>query len=129
MIEVTAAILIKDNEIFIAQRPENKTMGGKWELPGGKIEPNETGEACIKRELKEELGIAVDHVEHFLTLEHFYEKFSVKLSSYLVRNFKGEIDLKEHKAGSWIKINEALQYDILEADIPVLEKLIERIGD
>lgn len=124
IVEVTAAILMEGKKIFIAQRPHGKKFGGRWELPGGKLEIGESGEECIIRELKEELGIEVREVEHFLTIEHSYPNFSVKLFSYIIKEWKGKLDLKEHQAMKWVSINEAMESNILEADLPVLEKLL-----
>ena len=59
MLEVTAAIIRKDNRILICQRPANKSCGLLWEFPGGKIEPGENGEQCIVRECQEELGVTL----------------------------------------------------------------------
>ena len=125
MVKVTAGILIKGKKIFIAQRPDNKRFGGRWELPGGKLETGESGEECIIRELEEELGIEVKEAKHFLTIEHFYSNLSVNLSSYIIKEWKGEVELKEHQAMKWVNINQAIESDILEADLPILEKLLK----
>ncbi len=128
IVEVTAAIIMEGKKIFIAQRPYGKKFGGRWELPGGKLEIGESGEECIIRELKEELGIEVKEAEHFLTVEHSYPNFSVKLFSYIIKEWKGKIDLKEHQAMKWVSIDEAMESDILEADLPILEKLFRSIS-
>lgn len=126
MVEVTAAILMEEKKVFIAQRPDGKRFGGRWELPGGKLEAGGSGEECIIRELKEELGIEVREAKHFLTVEHSYPNFSVKLFSYIIEEWKGTLDLKEHQAMKWVSINQAIESDILEADLPILEKLLTR---
>jgi len=125
MIEVTAGVLINDKKIFIAQRLNKMKFGGRWELPGGKIEIGENGEQCIIRELEEELGIKVEKLKHFLTVEHSYPNISVRLFSYVIEEWNGKINLKEHQAMKWVSIKEAIESDILEADLPVLKSLLE----
>ena len=78
-IRVTAAVIIEQGRVLATQRHERGAMGGKWEFPGGKIEPGETPEACLRRELREELGVEADVQELFMRTAHAYPTKNVEL--------------------------------------------------
>ena len=94
MITITAAILMKDNRILIAQRKHSDKLPGKWEFPGGKIEDNETPEECLKRELKEELNIDISIKAFFTESIYSYPDFKIRLIAYLVTWDTGKIVIK-----------------------------------
>ena len=125
MQKVTAAVIEKDGKILIARRKGEDALGGKWEFPGGKLEPGETPEECLKRELREELGIETE-VKAFLCSSRFvYRHMAVELLAYKTVYVSGEIALHEHDRIEWI-LPEALEdYDFSEADKPVVHKLKE----
>ena len=123
MISVTAAVLIKDNRILLAQRKLSGKQPGKWEFPGGKIEKSETPEECLKRELKEEFNIEVEIKDYFDTNIHQYSDLKIKLIAYKVEWKNGNIESKAHNSYKWISINEIEDYDFAEADIPFVKKL------
>ena len=85
------ALVDPDGRVLIAQRPEGKPMAGLWEFPGGKVEPGETPEACLIRELEEELGIVVTKacLAPFVFASHEYESFHLLMPLYLVRRWEG----------------------------------------
>lgn len=123
LIEVTAAILIKDNRLLIAQRKSKDKLPSKWEFPGGKIENDETPEECLKREIKEEFGIDVSVGEFLGESVYHYDHISIRLLAYRTFWNTGEIKLKAHQSIRWVTINQIDQFDFLPADIPFVQKI------
>ena len=123
--KVTAAIILNKDKILIAQRKRDSSLGLKWELPGGKIEENETAEDCLKRELKEELGIETEILDFFASNIHRYKDIEIELMAYIIRYISGEIILNSHKKFLWVDVNNLMDYDFAEADIPIIKKILE----
>jgi 8-oxo-dGTP diphosphatase len=98
----------------------------KWEFPGGKVRRGESPEACLRRELSEELGIDVEVGEIFHVVHHPYPEGAVLLLAYRCRWMAGEILLREHAACRWILPRGALKLDLAEADRPIARKLMDR---
>lgn len=131
---VVAAALINDrNEILLAQRPEGKRLSGKWEFPGGKVEANESPEAALVRELKEELGvdIAEADLEPFWFLSHDYVNefgFHMLMPVYLCHTWKGEVQALEHAAIAWSPAVKMHNMDMIEADAELVERLAQHLS-
>ena len=123
IIKVTAAILEKDGHIIIAQRKSSDHLSGKWEFPGGKIEPGETPEKCLARELKEEFDIEVAIGEFLGTNIHHYDHISIELMAYRASWIAGAISMNDHKAYNWVTIDQLSDYEFAPADIPFVEML------
>jgi len=124
VINVTAAIIEKDGKFLIAQRKKGKHLELKWEFPGGKIEPGEAPEECLKRELAEEFGIETE-VKSFIGESLFdYGTRTIRLLGYLVDYHSGDFKLQAHEAVAWISPHEFSQYDFAPADLPFIEKII-----
>jgi len=83
-IEAVVAVIRDGNKILIQQRPEEGLLAGLWEFPGGKVEPGESLQAAVKRELHEELGVEVETARHLLTVKHAYTQFEVTLHAFEV---------------------------------------------
>lgn len=117
-----AALVDVDGRVLICQRPEGKTLAGLWEFPGGKIEPGETPEACLIRELEEELGIQVARacLAPFVFASHEYETFHLLMPLYLLRRWDGQVQNREHKAMAWVKPNQLSDYPMPPADEPLV---------
>jgi 8-oxo-dGTP diphosphatase len=122
-IKVTAAIIIEDQKVLITQRHPDDTMGGKWEFPGGKVEPGETPEACLRRELHEELGILVEIHNLYAISKHAYPHVTIELLVYNVTIRSGQITLNTHQDYRWVAIGELAMFDFSDADKPIVEKL------
>lgn len=123
---VAAAALINEKgEVLLAQRPEGKSMAGLWEFPGGKVDPGETPEFALMRELEEELGIETRptcyHPIAFAS--HSYDSFHLLMPLFACRHWKGEPGLKEHQAFAWVKPVDMLEYPMPEADLPLVTTL------
>jgi 8-oxo-dGTP diphosphatase len=122
-IEVTAAIMEKKGKILIAKRKVGSHLAGKWEFPGGKVEPGESPQECLQRELQEELAIHVQ-VEKFIGVNiHHYSHLSIMLLAYHVLWKAGDFRVKAHDCIKWVSIARLDEYDFAPADVPFVEKL------
>lgn len=124
MIDVTCAIIHIDNKILVTQRSESMKLPLKWEFPGGKLEANETEEACIKRELLEELNIEVELLKKLSHNIHDYGTFKVNLIPFVAQYISGEIQLVEHKTFKLLDKSELLNLDWAAADVPIVEEFL-----
>lgn len=122
--QVIAAILEKDGKMLIAKRKKGSTLGGKWEFPGGKLEPGETPQDCLKRELKEEFDIETEIGDFFWSGKFKYNFIPIELLVYKARYISGELKLSEHDDMKWVSRGELNGYDFLDADKPVVRKLL-----
>ena len=121
-IEVVAAIIHKDGTYFATQRGYGE-FEGMWEFPGGKIEPGESHETALKREIQEELGINISVKDLLCTTNYDYPSFHLTMHCYLCNIASGEIELREHKAARWLKPETFNSVEWLPADKDVIEKL------
>ena len=121
-IEVVAAILHRDGAYFATQRGYGE-FEGMWEFPGGKIEPGETHDVALKREIQEELGVDIIIEKLLCTTEYDYPQFHLKLHCYLCNIVSGEIVLREHKSAQWLTVDTLNSVEWLPADKEVIEKL------
>lgn len=121
-IEVVAAILHHDGAYFATQRGYGE-FEGMWEFPGGKIEPGESSEDALKREIQEELGVDIIIEKLLCTTEYDYPLFHLKLHCYLCNIVSGEIVLREHKSAQWLTVDTLNSVEWLPADKEVIEKL------
>ena len=121
-IEVVAAIIHKDGEIFATQRGYGE-FEGMWEFPGGKIEPGESCEVALVREIQEELGVDIEVGDLICTTEYDYPSFHLTMHCFLCNIASGEIELREHKSARWLTKESLNDVDWLPADLEVIEKL------
>lgn len=126
-IKVTAAIIIKGNRIFIAQRNQEDELAGKWEFPGGKIEAYESPQKCLKRELFEEFGIDTEVKEYLGESIFDYGNKLIHLSGYFVNHLSGDINLQVHQNYKWIKVQELDKIDWAPADVKLVELLKKKL--
>src|SRR3954464_11484326 len=122
LLVAAAALVDADGRVLICQRPEGKQLAGLWEFPGGKVEAGETPEACLIRELEEELGIAVTHacLAPFVFASHEYETFHLLMPLYLVRRWDGRVENRHHAALAWVKPVKLPDYPMPPADAPLI---------
>ena len=123
-LRVTAAVIENDGKVLIAKRKKGWRFAGKWEFPGGKIEPNETPEECLRRELREELDIETKIGDFFCSSTYAYPHATVQLLVYRAFHVSGEYTLHDHQEIRWVLPEDLLQYDFPEADDLVIEKLV-----
>lgn len=126
MIKVTAAVIELEGKILLARRKKDDPLRSKWEFPGGKMEPGESPEECLKRELKEELGIDAEVGEFICSSTYHYDHISIELLAYRIRGFTGDIVPVDHDEIVWAAPEELDGYDFPAADRPVIEKLMRR---
>jgi len=122
-IEVVAAAIVKDKKVFVCKRPKEKYMGGFYEFPGGKIEPNETHEEALKREILEELNTKVNVEKCLLTINHNYPIYRVTLYLYECEIIEGNLELLEHSDATWCGANEFDKLEFVPADGPIIDYL------
>lgn len=121
-IEVVAAIIKKDNKYFATQRGYGDFEGG-WEFPGGKMEPGETPQHALIREIKEELDADITVGELIETVEHDYPKFHLTMHCFLCELISEHVVLLEHEAARWLSQEELDSVDWLPADLSVINHL------
>ncbi len=120
---VVAAIIKKNNLYLIAQRNRHKHLGLKWEFPGGKVNPNETFEKALLREIKEELSISI-LIHNKIAEENFKdEKINVKLHYFICTHTSGLITLNEHENFAWVEKKDFDKYDFAEGDRDIISLL------
>ena len=129
MIKVTAAVIERDGKILIARRKKSDRMGGKWEFPGGKMGFGETPEACLKRELKEELNIDAEIGEFICSTKFSYMLVPLELLVYKARYISGELKALDHDELVWAEPSDLEKYDFVKADVSVVRKLMKDIYD
>lgn len=123
---VACAIIIKDSKVLLCQRNSKKSLPLKWEFPGGKQENNETLQECLLRELKEELNIQIIIKEQLPISEHKYTFAEIKLHPFICHIKFGKIKLNEHLAFEWCNLADIRNFDLADADVPILNHLLER---
>ncbi len=121
-IEVAAAIITHSGRIFATQRGYGEFKDG-WEFPGGKMEPGETPQQALVREIQEELDTEIEVGELVETVEYDYPGFHLTMHCFLCTIRSGDLVLKEHEAARWLTREELDDVDWLPADVKVVEKL------
>lgn len=121
-IEVVAAIIQREGAYFATQRGYGE-FEGMWEFPGGKIEPSETPEDALKREIQEELGIEITIDKFLCTTEYDYPLFHLTMHCYLCSVKSGDIELREHMSARWLTAELLDSVEWLPADKEVIEKI------
>lgn len=125
-IRVVAAIIIENGSVFATQRGYGEFKDG-WEFPGGKIEPDETPEAAIVREIKEELDTEVEVIELLDTVEYDYPNFHLSMDCFICKIKSGDLVLKEHEAAKWLTKETLGSVDWLPADLGLIPQIEKRL--
>ena len=121
-IEVVAAVIIKNNKVFVAQRGYGDYKGG-WEFPGGKIELGEEPQTALTREIKEELNVQIQVKELIKTIEYDYPNFHLTMHCFKCLLNNQKIELLEHQGSCWLTKEEINSINWLPADLEVLEEV------
>lgn len=127
-IPVVAGFLKKGSQILVGQRPENNSLAGQWEFPGGKIESGESPEGALTRELREELGIEVQVGDLKLACTHNYGDVNILILFYEVLYWKGEPKPQHHMKIEWIDPSELQTREIPEANRKILDRIYKSLG-
>lgn len=125
---VAAAIAVREGRVLVTRRAPGENLAGLWEFPGGKLEPTETPQSCIVRELREELH--VEAVAGDVVAESIYEYpgGAIKLIGVAVRLTTSEMRLTVHDAVDWVLPSDLLRFELAPADIPIAEELVRIYG-
>ena len=127
VIEVSAALIFRGGKLLITQRHAGAHLGGLWEFPGGKREPDETFEQCLVREIREELGLEISVGELFEEIVHAYPEKSVRLKFFICDILSGEPQPLDCAAVKWVTKTELANYEFPAADAQLLEKLLQLV--
>ena len=127
-IHVACAIIERAGLTLAARRSEKMSLPLKWEFPGGKIDAGESSEACLVRELQEEMGVRISVGLPLQPTTHSYPSFTVTLYPFICRIISGEITLHEHSEIAWLHPQELPPLDWAEADLPVIAEYLELKG-
>ena len=116
------ALIDPDGRVLLARRPEGKSMAGLWEFPGGKVEPHETPEQCLMRELEEELGIGTweNCLAPLTFASHAYAEFHLLMPLYACRKWAGIAQPREGQQLAWVRARELGDYPMPPADLPLV---------
>lgn len=127
LLVVACALIDADGRILVAQRPPGKTLAGMWEFPGGKVEPGETPEATLIRELDEELGVTTQApcLAPLTFASHNYEEFHLLMPLYICRRFSGTAHGREGQAIRWIRPQKLRELPMPPADTPLIAHLLD----
>lgn len=125
LLVVAVALVDGDGRVLLAQRPEGKSLAGLWEFPGGKVDPGETPEAALVRELKEELDIdtTASCLAPFTFASHSYETFHLLMPLYVCRVWEGTVSAREGQKLTWVYPNRMGDYPMPPADLPLVAML------
>lgn len=123
MLQVVCAVIQQGDQYLLCQRSSAMKLPLKWEFPGGKVEPGESLQAALQREIKEELNLQIQPLRALTAVEFHYPEFSLRLHPFLCRIQSGTLHLNEHQAYVWVTKPEFSHYDIAQADLPVLLEL------
>ena len=121
-VRVVAAIIIENGKVFATQRGYGEFKDG-WEFPGGKIEPGETPEEAIVREIKEELDTEVEVIELLDTVEYDYPNFHLSMGCFICKIKSGDLVLKEHEAAKWLTKDTLGSVEWLPADMGLVRDI------
>jgi 8-oxo-dGTP diphosphatase len=125
MIDVTAAIFVENGRVLIARRKPGASQAGMWEFPGGKVQPGETPEACLRREIQEELGLDIAVGKYLGESIHTYADQSIRLLAYSAHIEAGAPVLNDHAEVEWVRFDELGRFTFSAADMPFVRMLKE----
>ncbi|MBN1835224.1 MAG: (deoxy)nucleoside triphosphate pyrophosphohydrolase [Spirochaetales bacterium] len=123
---VTAALIEKEGLILLARRKKGKHMGAKWEFPGGKVDPGETPEQCLERELREEFSIRARVGEYLGAADYHEGDLHLDIRLYRTEHLAGEFQLHEHEEIRWVEPQRLLDFDLADSDRRLAGRLLDR---
>ncbi len=121
--DVTAAVIRKNGRLLIAQRPLGGRLGGLWEFPGGKVEPGETLKQCLRREIKEELGVRIKVGQQITSIDHAYTHFKITLHAFECELVSGQLQALQVQDFKWVRMSELKKYAFAKTDLKIIEAL------
>jgi 8-oxo-dGTP diphosphatase len=130
LLVVACALVDADGRVLIAERPAGKSLAGLWEFPGGKLQQGEGPETCLVRELREELGVAVEIacLAPLSFASHAYETFHLLMPLFICRKWQGRASPLEGQRLAWVRPGKLRDYPMPPADAPLIPALIDLLG-
>ncbi|MFC3674430.1 (deoxy)nucleoside triphosphate pyrophosphohydrolase [Ferrovibrio xuzhouensis] len=124
---VAVALVDADGRVLLTQRPPGKKLAGMWEFPGGKVEPNETPEAALLRELREELDLDISAacLAPYTFASHAYDDFHLLMPLYVCRRWAGQPNPREGQAMKWVRPQKMGELEMPPADRPLVAMLLD----
>ena len=122
--DVTAAVIRKNGRLLIAQRPLGGRLGGLWEFPGGKVEPGETLPQCLRREIKEELGVRIKVGEPIISIDHAYTHFKITLHAFECELVSGQPQALQVQDFKWVRMSELKRYAFAKTDLRIISAIV-----
>lgn len=123
-VHVAVGVILRDQQVFICKRPDDKHQGGKWEFPGGKVDAGETVTQALARELAEEVGIVANSSTPLTVISHDYGDKRVLLDVHTVSEFSGEPAGLEGQQGKWTPLHELKPEDFPAANVAIIDALV-----
>ncbi|PKV75555.1 (deoxy)nucleoside triphosphate pyrophosphohydrolase [Pontibacter ramchanderi] len=128
MTKVTCALIEQYGRVLITQRSEAMPLALLWEFPGGKVEEGETEEACLVREIQEELNLNITPTKRLTPVVQTYGDKTIELIPFLCQYNGGTISLAEHRSYQWVFPQDLPHFDWCPADIPIMQEFIALMG-
>lgn len=125
VLDVSAAVIIHNNTVLLAKRPQGKEFAGYWEFPGGKVEPGETHTDCLKREIMEELGVTIETGSLLTIADHAQTHRIIRLSAFFATITDGHPAAIEHEEIRWCAIPELQNLHLAPADLEIAGILMQ----
>lgn len=127
--DIAVGIIWKGDRILITKRPDDRLLGGLWEFPGGKRQPNESLEDCVRREIFEEVNVRVRGLKHFVTVRHSYSHFRVTLHVFQGQYARGQPRALGCTAWAWVSLKDLRQYAFPSANQKIIAKLFDALDE
>ncbi|MFM7078241.1 MAG: (deoxy)nucleoside triphosphate pyrophosphohydrolase [Bacteroidota bacterium] len=127
VLHVACAVIFADRNVLAVKRGPTMRMAGKWEFPGGKVEPGESPNVCIVREIKEELSMDITILQQMDPVWHDYDDFTIKLIPFICSSKQTDPLLTEHESYLWVGSDSILDLDWAEADLPLVSRLANEL--
>jgi 8-oxo-dGTP diphosphatase len=126
-IKVTAAVIERGGKVLIARRKKGDRFEGRWEFPGGKIEAEESPQECLRRELREEMGVEVEAGEFLCSVPFEMSGLSIELMAFRTRLLAGEVRCHDHDEVRWVEPGHLGDFDLTEPDRLVAATVFPRV--
>ena len=124
---VAAAIIERSGSVLLARRSADSRLPGKWEFPGGKVEPHESPEQCLVREIAEELDITVRVTRFFTESTYRYEHGTFRVLAFRTEWLSGTLNPRIHDAVEWVRVCDLGSVNLVGADVPIAAALMARV--